>query len=105
MKSTCFVSEHSWNVDDDIRRLVALRVRCCSSQSLSIMDVFEFNDCGTCGGAGDDEEVEDEKDCRSTVTIGDDLLSRSPCRLFFISYVAVTRSDHSVAQLRVAVSQ
>ena len=65
MKSTCFVSKRSWNVDDDIRFLVALRVRCCSSQSLSIMDVPEVNDCRTCGGAGtgtgDDEEVEDEK--------------------------------------------
>ena len=29
----------------------------------------------------------------------------NPCRLFFSSCVAVTRSDHSVAQLRVAVSQ
>ena len=27
-----------------------------------------------------------------------------PCRLFFNSCVAVTRSDHSVAQLRIAVS-
>ena len=31
--------------------------------------------------------------------------ARTPCRLFFNSCVAVTRSDHSVAQLRVAVSQ
>ena len=48
-------------------------------------------------------EITEQK--RASNLDGNDSTTHSPSRLFFNTRVAVTRSDHSVAQLRVAVSQ